>query len=207
MSVLIINYGMGNLGSVKRSFEECGAPVFISDDPKDLSDASAIVLPGVGAFGDGMTHLHERGWVSELQSQVLKNKIPLLGVCLGMQLLAFSSEEAPGVEGLNFIPGQVCKLRPKQNERIPHVGWNEVHPTNDSKMFQFLEAKSDFYFVHSFHFCPDDAAVIAARTPYCGEFVSAVQKDQVWGVQFHPEKSSKPGFQLIKNFLQIARVS
>lgn len=205
MSVLIIDYGMGNLGSVKRAFEECGANAFLSTDPKELSEASHIVLPGVGAFSDGMKHLNENGWVAPLKKTLLEDKIPLLGICLGMQLLAETGTEGGETKGLGLIEGEILKLEPTHpDERIPHIGWNEVTPKNNHTIFQDIQPRTDFYFVHSFHFKTKNPENIIATTPYCNEFVSAVRKDNIFGTQFHPEKSSKPGFQLIKNFLNYA---
>ena len=204
MAVLIIDYHMCNLGSVKRAFEECGAEVIVSNNPKDLDIATQIVLPGVGAFANGMKNLLKLGWVEEIKRAVLDEKIPILGICLGMQLLADKSFEKGETEGLHLIPGDIIKLEPKDNkERVPHVGWNELHHDQQSTIFQGINNDTDFYFVHSFHFKPKNNTAIIARTPYCGGFISAVQNENIIGVQFHPEKSSRPGFQLIQNFLNL----
>lgn len=201
MSVLVVDYGMGNLGSVRRALEECGAQVQVSDDPGDLARASAIVLPGVGAFPDGMRQLRERGWPAALAHAVRDERIPLLGICLGMQLLAERGDEGGATDGLGLIPGHVRLLPGTDGVRIPHVGWNDVHAARPSPMFQNIPEDSDFYFVHSFHFVPACAAHVAAHTSYGGEVVAALVADNIWGVQFHPEKSSKAGFHLLKNFL------
>lgn len=203
MKILIIDYGMGNLGSVKRAFEECGVKVVVSTDPAEADDADALVLPGVGAFRDGMASLVESGWAPRLKSLAQENK-PLLGICLGMQLLATRSFEGGEFEGLGLIPGEVVKLIPQQqNERVPHVGWNEVVHDSNHSLFSEIVSGTDFYFVHSFHFKPVNETDAIATTPYCGSFVSAVARQNILGVQFHPEKSSKPGFKLIKNFLSM----
>jgi glutamine amidotransferase len=201
---LIVDYGMGNLGSVKRAFEECGADVFISDDPNDCTLADHIVLPGVGAFADGMAAMTAGGWTVALCSATQEDKIPLLGICLGMQLLADKGFEGGETAGLGLIPGEVCRLVADRPEtRIPHVGWNEVHYGGKHPLFARIPTGSDFYFVHSFHFiaCNYDDAL--ATTPYCGAFVFAVSRVTVYGTQFHPEKSSRVGFQLIRNFLSL----
>ena len=204
MSVLIIDYGTSNLGSARRAFEECGAQVFVSDDPKDILTASKLVLPGVGTFKAGMTLLRDIGWVPAIRQAVQEEGIPLLGICLGMQLLADAGYEGGQHVGLGLISGAVKRLEPdKPGIRIPHVGWNEVYPEQGSRLFSGIPAGSDFYFVHSYHFVPKHKDAICATTPYCGSFVSAVGSDMVFGVQFHPEKSGRLGFQLIKNFLRI----
>lgn len=204
MNVVIIDYGMGNLGSVRRAFEECGASnVVVSDDPKSLSDATHIVLPGVGAFADGMAHLRSKGWDEEMSSQI-KQGVPMLGICLGMQLLAETGYEGGQTRGLGFIPGNVNRLIPQNTQtRIPHVGWNEVYERRPSVLFKGVSPGTDFYFVHSFHLAPLKDEAVIGTTPYCGDFVSAVQSGNIFGVQFHPEKSSKAGFQILRNFLSV----
>jgi len=204
MSVLIVDYGMSNLGSVKRAFEECGASVLVSDDPADCLQAEHIVLPGVGAFADGMAALQAGGWVGPLRYAVLEEKIPLLGICLGMQLLADTGFEGGETAGLGLIPGEVRRLTADTPEtRIPHVGWNEAHHDGTHPLFAGIPDGADFYFVHSYHLVPVDAADTLASTPYCGTFTSVVGRGTVYGTQFHPEKSSRYGFQLIRNFLAL----
>jgi glutamine amidotransferase len=202
MKVVIINYGMGNLGSVRRAFEECGAQVLLSDEPRDLEEADRIVLPGVGAFRDGMHNLAAAGWPDKLREALQNPRVTLFGICLGMQLLAEYGHEGETTKGLGLIPGEVHRLTPTtENERIPHVGWNEVHPSNGDSLFHEIPPKTDFYFVHSYHLVPTEPEHAIALTPYCGRFVAAVRSRNVLGTQFHPEKSSRPGFRLIKNFL------
>lgn len=204
MNVLVIDYGMGNIGSVRRSFEECGAKVIVSDCPDDLRQVSQIVLPGVGAFAEGMSQLRSRGWVDPLRQATFQDQLPILGICLGMQLLASRGFEGGETEGLGFIDGVVKQLKPQvSSERIPHVGWNEVYPAPNNQLFAGIPDGADFYFVHSFHFLPKCDAHIAARTPYCGQITSAVVAGNICGVQFHPEKSSHVGFQVIRNFLSM----
>jgi glutamine amidotransferase len=202
MNILIIDYGMGNLGSVKRAFEECGATAVISSDPRDLNLADHIVLPGVGAFADGMANLNQRGWVAPLLQATRDEGIPLLGICLGMQLLASKGYENGEIDGLGLVPGEVRILEPGSiAEKVPHVGWNEVNQARPNALFTDIRSGTDFYFVHSYHFVAQNSDVILARTPYCGSFISALCSDNIYGVQFHPEKSSRPGFQLIRNFI------
>ncbi len=206
MSVCIIDYGIGNLGSVRRAFEECGGDdVFISRDPVDLNRAAHVVLPGVGAFRDGMQRLTDGGWVEAIRKTSQEDGIPLLGICLGMQLLATTGSEGGTVDGLNLVPGRVVRMEPQgSEERIPHVGWNEVHPKNhDHPLLMGIPSGTDFYFVHSFHTIPDNPDEGIATTPYCGGITSILGRSNIFGTQFHPEKSSRWGFQLIRNFLDM----
>jgi imidazole glycerol-phosphate synthase subunit HisH len=200
--VAVVDYGVSNLDSVVRALEECGAAPFVADDPAELKNAGLMVLPGVGAFADGMRNLRERGLHQALLEQVLERGVPLLGVCLGMQLLADRGSEGGATQGLGLIPGSVVKLHPDApGTRIPHVGWNEVHPTRPSELLEGIGEGRDFYFVHSYHLECDDAADLLATTPYCGGIASVVQRGIVAGVQFHPEKSQKAGFALLRNFV------
>ena len=202
MAVLVIDYGMGNLHSVQRAFEECGADVMVSDDPRSLKTASHIVLPGVGAFPDAMRSIRKMGWYEAIRQEAFEEHIPLLGICLGMQLLAEVGHEGGENEGLGLIPGEIRRLVPDCNEsRLPHVGWNEVHQLAPNPLLDGIPDGTDFYFVHSFHFIPADGSFAVGRTPYCGGFVSVVMNKKVYGVQFHPEKSQKSGFRVIHNFL------
>ena len=199
--VAIIDYGMCNLGSVRRAFEECGAGVEVSDDPGALEGASHIVLPGVGSYRDGMANIRGKGWDEAIRKAVADGK-PLLGICLGMQLLSDRGTEGGGADGLGLIPGEVTRLAEAgPGERIPHVGWNEVRHGGGDPAFEGIRDGMDFYFVHSYHFRTSDPSYVVARTPYCGSFASAVRSGNVLGVQFHPEKSSLSGFRLIRNFL------
>lgn len=202
MSVLIIDYGMGNLASVQRAFVACGADAFISDQPEDVAKASHFVLPGVGAFADGMAHLRQSGWIQTIQKDIVDTGRPLLGICLGMQLFATKSFEGGEHPGLNLIPGEVRRFQTQdQHEKIPHVGWNGIEGFKKNPLLDKIPEAADFYFVHSYHFCPEDPASIVAWTSYCGRFVAIVSQGKIFGVQFHPEKSSQAGFQLIRNFL------
>jgi glutamine amidotransferase len=150
-----------------------------------------------------MRLIRKMGWDKVLTDEVLGSKIPILGICLGMQLLASYGTEGGGTQGLGFIPGQVVLLEKKDEERIPHIGWNEVHQTShDIPIFAGIPLGKDFYFVHSYHFCPENQDHVLATTPYCGSFVSAVGCENILGTQFHPEKSLGIGFQLLKNFLK-----
>lgn len=203
-SVTVIDYGMGNLDSVKRALEVCGGVVTITSDPNKIIKAERLILPGVGAFTAGMAQLSTHGLVTTILEAVNQQQVPLLGICLGMQLLATVGFEGGEVAGLGIIPGEVKLLNIKHEERLPHVGWNEVIQEKNSPIFVNISNGKDFYFVHSYHFVCQDKDDVVAITPF-GEksFISAVQKGRVFGVQFHPEKSQKPGFQLLRNFLAI----
>lgn len=198
MTVLVVDYGMSNLGSVRRAFEECGARVLVSSSPEALAEAERVVLPGVGAFPEAMQRLNSAGWTEALQ-HAARAQTPILGICLGMQLLGESSEEIAPTPGLGLVPGRVRRLIPRAGERVPHVGWNSVQGTG--VLFEGIPAGADFYFVHSFGFDPETPAA-SARTGFAQGVVAAVEQARVYGAQFHPEKSSKAGFQLIRNFLR-----
>jgi glutamine amidotransferase len=202
LKALVINVGMGNLGSVRRALEECGAEVRLSTRPEELDWADRIILPGVGAFATGMSRLQEGGWVAPLRQALANPRVRLLGICLGMQLLADSGEEGGLTSGLGFIPGHVTRLKVQPpRERLPHVGWNAVHPARPHWLWEGIPHGTDFYFVHSYHLAPSQDETRLATTPYAGGFVSAVGTSNILGVQFHPEKSGRPGFQLLRNFL------
>lgn len=203
MKVVIIDYGMGNLGSIERAIAECGADhVQVSQNPREIEDADRLILPGVGAFADGITNLQKTHLDQVIKTASCENHIPMLGICLGMQLMATRGTEGEIIDGLNLIPGEVKKLCPAQPaERIPHIGWNEVYYKKPDSIFDGIPDKSDFYFVHSYHFVPEQPDDVIGVTPYCGRFVAAIHRDSLWGVQFHPEKSSVLGFRLLKNFL------
>lgn len=210
MKVGVIDYGVGNLGSVLRALEELRATPSLVTRAMDLHHADAIILPGVGNFAECIAILENGGWDSALRDEVLGADKPLLGVCLGMQLLAslsFEGADGPsveGVRGLGFIPGKVEHLRTLGcTLRVPHVGWNEVTcPRGDRDLFRGIPDGTDFYFVHSYAFVADDPAYVLATTDYVVPLTAAVRRGHVWGTQFHPEKSSRAGFQLLRNFLE-----
>lgn len=202
--VAIVDYGMGNLDSVARAFQECGATTVVTERRSELESVGALVLPGVGSFADGMQNIRERGLDLVLREQVFERRIPILGLCLGMQLLAESGSEGGPTQGLGWIPGRVVRLEPHEpSERVPHVGWNAVQLARPSALFQAIPSGKDFYFVHSYHVVAKNPQDVLARTPYAGGFVSSVGRDDVYGVQFHPEKSQRLGFQVIRNFLSL----
>lgn len=200
--VAIVDYGMGNVDSVRRAVEECGRRAVVTDDPAEIERASHIILPGVGAFPDAMRKLTDRRLDGVLEEQVRAEGAPFLGICLGMQLLATTGNEGGTTKGLGWLDGEVIRLEATEvDRRIPHVGWNEVVGVPGSSLLDGIPAGADFYFVHSYHFrcaAPSDAL---ATTPYCGGFTSVVGRRNVHGVQFHPEKSQRHGLRLLQNFL------
>jgi glutamine amidotransferase len=203
MKVGIVNYGMGNLGSVRRTFEDLGVDVIIADYPAELAKVNRVVLPGVGAFSEGMARLRSGGWVETLSILVRTERKPLLGICLGMQMLATHGDEGESENtGLGFIGGYVRRLSDLGcTLRIPHVGWNDAEFVEGEQLFARIPQHSDFYFVHSYAFEPHDEWSAIASTNYGIPIVAAVRRDHVFGTQFHPEKSSHVGRQLLRNFL------
>jgi len=202
-SVLIVDHGLCNLDSIGRALSECGARVTVSADPAAIAAAGRLVLPGVGSFAAGMANLHGRGLAAALHDSLVRHPRPLLGVCLGLQLLAeWGTEGGPegGTAGLGLIPGRVERLEPRPGERLPHIGWNQVHPQRDHPLFRGIADGADVYFVHSYALhCPEENRL--ALGAYAGGFTAAAANGHVCGVQFHPEKSQRVGFTLIRNFL------
>jgi glutamine amidotransferase len=200
--IAVVNYGMGNLGSVMNALEAIGADATLVAEPAHIEGAKGILLPGVGAFGEGMANLHRLGMVESIKEAVQTGR-PLLGICLGMQLLADAGSEHGIHEGLGLIAGQVKQLQPlpEKRLRLPHIGWNDLRCEKREGLFKGLREVEAFYFVHSFVFHPKDVAVTAGTTEYGEEFVSAIEQDNVWAAQFHPEKSHKAGMTLLRNWV------
>jgi glutamine amidotransferase len=200
----IIDYNMGNLASVRNAFEKLGANVRIESDPDAFSTYDRLVLPGVGAFGDAMAHLRERG-ADEAILEFAKSGKPMLGVCLGMQLLFDSSEEFGTHEGLGLVPGNVVafdKSKFDTPHKVPHMGWNELFVSQQNPLFNGLSEAFYLYFVHSYHAVCDDTYAIG-KSFYGYEFVSAVRNDNIYGIQPHPEKSHDNGLKIIENFIRL----
>lgn len=203
----LIDYGMGNLPSVSKALENMGFTVTVSDDPKQLENATGLILPGVGAFGEAMQNLRRRGFDTLVREHIGQNK-PFLGICLGLQLLFPSSEESPGIEGLGILPGKVVKFPvPCYDEngarlKVPHMGWNSVHFISESLFTRGIPNGSYYYFVHSYYVetVPD---ITAATTDYGSDITVAVSQGNLFACQFHPEKSQQSGLQIIKNFGEI----
>jgi len=199
--IAIVNYGLGNVQAVANIYQSMNIPVVIASHPSTLIGATRLILPGVGAFDHAMERLEHSGLREPMEEMVMKRKIPVLGICVGMQMMAECSEE--GVRpGLGWIPGEVKRFDVTtlpQRTHLPHMGWNDVQPQATSGLFRQLE-ESCFYFLHSYYFSPRDAESVLAATHYGVSFASSVARDNVYGVQFHPEKSHQWGIQLLLNF-------
>ncbi len=204
MSIVIVDYGMGNSSSIKNMLKKVGANSIISNDIKEITSATKLVLPGVGSFDLAMKNIKESGLLPILEKKVLIDKTPILGICLGMQLMCSSSEE--GIDkGLNWISADVKKFKFEDKSlRVPHMGWNIVRPKENKGLFENLfDDESRFYHVHSFFVKLVGDDVETASTEYGHDFTSAFQKNNIYGVQFHPEKSHKFGMQLFRNFIAV----
>lgn len=201
MSVAIVDYGVGNLMSVANALTYLGCPSFVTCDSKELEQADAIILPGVGAFPDAAEKLRAPGLDQVLIHQAEKK--PILGICLGMQLLFQRGEEIRPCQGLGFVKGTVKRI--ETEKKLPHIGWNSLTLYNNSPLFQGLDAGSYVYFVHSFCGVAEDPAQVIAKTDYGVPVVAAVQAGNVFGTQFHPEKSGEVGLQILRNFTQLNR--
>ena len=203
--ITIIDYGAGNIKSIRNMLKKIGVESIISNNPEEIAVANKLILPGVGHFDFGMQNLRKSGLIDVLNRSVLEKKTPLLGICLGAQLLGNSSEE--GVEkGLGWIDMENIKFDTQKMEsqlKVPHMGWNQVTIEQESTLFNNLEQEARFYFVHSYHMKPNNSSSPLASTNYGYSFTSAVEYDNIYGVQFHPEKSHKFGMQLLKNFSKL----
>ena len=200
--IVIVDYGMGNIRSVVNAFEYLQASVLVTNDPKKLIDAEAIVIPGQGAIRDCMANLEKYHLIETLREQVMEKKKPYLGICLGLQVLGDKSFEGGEYKCLGWIKGKVQKIKPK-DLKIPHLGWNDVRISKPSPLFNDFNGRGCFYFAHSYILFPQDKSVVTAITDYGGELPVAVQKDNIMGVQFHPEKSQLDGLKLLKNFIKL----
>ena len=196
--IAIIDYDAGNLKSVEKALLFLGEEAKITSDAEEILAADKIILPGVGAFGDAMEKLNTRG-LSEVIREAVKRKIPLLGICLGLQLLFEASEESPGVDGLSVLKGTIKRIPDKEGFKVPHIGWNSLKINPESKLFQGIAEDSYVYFVHSYYLAAEEP-IVAATTDYVVNIHAAVEKEHVFACQFHPEKSGDIGLRLLKNF-------
>lgn len=201
LGITIIDYDAGNLRNVQKAFEHLGYPANITKSPENIVGADALVLPGVGAFHDGMDMLERLNLVDAIKRAVLDNKKPILGICLGMQLFADSGDEGGHRDGLGLLPMTIERLRSNEmGIRLPHIGWNNIRIETKSKLFDSLSANPDFYFVHSYHAVCLDEGMIKATCRYGQTFVAAVERENIFATQFHPEKSQRYGLKVLANF-------
>jgi glutamine amidotransferase len=199
--IAIVDYGVGNLHSVAKALERVGADVRVTSDPRIVRDASAVVLPGVGAFRDSMDAM-SRSDLAGSVAEAVRGGRPFLGICLGLQMLFTVSEEFGVTRGLGLLPGRVVRFEGAL--KVPHLGWNEVRIAKPGNpLFEGVPDGTHFYFVHSYHVVPDDPAVTAATCDYGGPFTCMAWKDNVFAVQFHPEKSQEPGLRMLSNFVRL----
>lgn len=203
--IAIIDYGLGNISAFVNVYKRLNIPVAIAKTPDDLVQATKLILPGVGAFDHAMTSLQASGLRQTLDNLVLNQKIPVMGICVGMQILADSSDEG-SLSGLGWIPGRVRAFKSVQGAAempLPHMGWNDIHVARGLKLLDGLESGTRFYFLHSFFFECSHQSCVAATSSYGIDFCCVVQLDNVYGVQFHPEKSHHFGANLLKNFAEL----
>ena len=204
MMIGIIDYDAGNIKSVEKALIHLGEEVVLSRDPEILAKADKVILPGVGSFGDCMANLHRFGLVSAIR-ELVKNGRPFLGICLGLQLLFESSEESPGVAGLGILKGKILKIPSAPGLKIPHMGWNSLHLQNDGRLFRGIPEDTYVYFVHSYYLQAEEPEIVRAVTEYGTCIHASVEKGNVFGCQFHPEKSGAMGLKILENFAKLER--
>jgi len=200
--IAIIDYDAGNLKSVEKALIALGETPVVTREPEVILSADKVILPGVGAFGEAMEHLHEYGLV-EVIRQVAAKGTPFLGICLGLQLMFESSEESPDVEGLGLLKGHILRIPDAPGLKVPHMGWNSLEITPGARLFAGLDNGSYVYFVHSYYLKAEDPSIVAATTEYSTHIHASVEAGNVFACQFHPEKSSEVGLQILKNFAQL----
>jgi len=203
--ICVIDYGMGNLGSIVNMLKKIGVTAVVSSESSVINKAEKLILPGVGAFDNGMKNLEERNLIPLLNAKVFQDRIPILGVCLGMQLFTQHSEEGQ-LPGLGWLDAKTVRFKFDQEHahlKIPHMGWNTIRICQPNPIFTEMDNESRFYFVHSYHVICTDASAVLAETQYGYNFTSAVAKENIIGVQFHPEKSHKFGMKLFRNFVEL----
>lgn len=201
----IIDYGAGNLHSVQNALKSLGEETVVTNDKELILSAERLILPGVGAFGDAMQKLEKSG-LCEVIKEYAKSGKPFMGICLGLQLMFEESEETPGVKGLGIFSGKCVKIQKKDDLKIPHMGWNSLDVAKESKVLKDIGDEPYVYFVHSYYIQPEDESVVSAYTTYGEKIAVAAEKDNVFALQFHPEKSSAVGKRILKNFIETEAV-
>ena len=200
--IAILDYDAGNIKSVEKALDLLGAKTVVTRDFTQIKQADHVILPGVGSFGDAMSHLRQYELDKAIHEVVADNK-PFLGICLGLQLLFESSEESPGVEGLNILKGTINRIPAGEGLKIPHIGWNSLELTNNGRLFEGIDEGAYVYFVHSYYLRAADEQIVKASTEYGAHIHASVEQGNVFACQFHPEKSSSVGLSILKNFMQI----
>ena len=200
--IAIIDYDAGNIKSVEKAMQFLGQEVTVARDRDTILNADKVILPGVGAFGDAMAKLRQYG-LDKVIHEVAEKKIPLLGICLGLQLLFERSDETPGVEGLGVLKGEILRIPEKEGLKIPHMGWNSLKYPHQGRLFKDVPEDSYVYFVHSYYLKAEDESIVTATTDYSTLIHASVEQGNVFACQFHPEKSSDVGLQILKNFLEL----
>ena len=199
--IAVIDYGAGNIFSVKNALDYLGFDSMLTNKKEDIENADALILPGVGAFPSAMSMLEKSGLIETIVSQ--SKQKPFLGICLGLQLLFKESEETPGAEGLNLLPGKIFKIPAKEGFKIPHMGWNSLNVKDNARLFAGINANPYVYFVHSYYLKADNDDIVAASTEYSTHIHASVEKGNLFACQFHPEKSSETGLRILKNFAEL----
>jgi glutamine amidotransferase len=200
--IAVVDYQMGNLRSVQKALEKCGAQVLITSDAKEIADADQLVLPGVGAFRDAVAEIRRRDLVAPILDAIEADK-PFLGICLGMQLLFDISYEDGEYEGLGVIPGKVVRFQPPPGYKVPHMGWNQARIVRQAPILKGIDDGAHFYFVHSYYVVPDANDVVAIESDYADPFCAMIWKNNLFAAQFHPEKSQRHGLKMLENFCQL----
>ncbi|MBR5047825.1 MAG: imidazole glycerol phosphate synthase subunit HisH [Eubacterium sp.] len=200
--IAIIDYDAGNIMSVEKAIKHLGEDLVITSDPERILASDKVILPGVGAFGDAMDMLR-KAKLDQVIYDVVDRKIPFIGICLGLQLLFESSQEAPGITGLGLLPGKILRIPDEEGLKIPHMGWNSISCRKDSKLFKGLPEEPYVYFVHSYYLAAENKEDVAATTYYSTLIHAAVEHDNIYACQFHPEKSGTVGLKILDNFIHL----
>ena len=200
--IAMIDYDAGNIKSVEKALLLLGQEVEVTGDPERILKAEKVILPGVGAFGDAMENLKRAG-LDEVIRRVAAKGTPFMGICLGLQLLFERSDEAPGAKGLGLLEGEILKIPDQEGLKIPHMGWNSLHLEHGGRLFRGIEEQSYVYFVHSYYLKAKDESIVKASTEYSTHIHASVEKGNIFGCQFHPEKSSTAGLRILKNFVEL----